>query len=198
MEQIEKKDLRFTRTEELIQKTFREMLQEMDYAQITIKELTQRAGINRKTFYLHYLSLDFLLGKLQSDLLIRFFQPVAGTVFPKDLKKVIWNLFEFSTNADALAEKILCSKGTFPPGEDPWESTRQKLCGDHDCFPGVTGPEKNMVLAYLTGSICEIYKQCVADGRRIPMEDAVNFSARLLSRGLLDSGVISEEPEWSN
>lgn len=44
------------------------MLREMDYSQITIKELTHRAMINRKTFYLHYHSLDELLGKLQTDI----------------------------------------------------------------------------------------------------------------------------------
>lgn len=57
-------DLRYIKTENLIQETFRSMLREMDYPQITIRELTRRAMINRKTFYLHYSSLDELLGKL--------------------------------------------------------------------------------------------------------------------------------------
>ena len=44
-------DLRYQKTEALIQKNFREMLEEMDYQQITIQELSLRAQINRKTFY---------------------------------------------------------------------------------------------------------------------------------------------------
>lgn len=43
-------DLRYIKTENLIQHTFCDMLREMDYSQITIKELTDRAMINRKTF----------------------------------------------------------------------------------------------------------------------------------------------------
>ena len=190
MQRVEKADLRYTRTEEVIQKTFREMLQEMDYSQITIKELTQRANINRKTFYLHYVTLDALLGTLQSGLLLRFFQPVANITLPNDLEKIVWNLFDFSANADPIAEKILCSKGAFPPGEDPWESTRLKICGHHDCFPGIPDLEKNMILAHITGSIREIYKQWVADGRKIPMEDAVHFTTKLISQGFLNGGLL--------
>jgi len=47
-----KEDLRVQRTKEFIRKTFEEMICEMDYEQISVKELTQRAKINRKTFYL--------------------------------------------------------------------------------------------------------------------------------------------------
>ena len=53
-----KEDLRSKRTKEFIRKTFEEMICEMDFEQITVKELTERAMINRKTFYLHYDSLD--------------------------------------------------------------------------------------------------------------------------------------------
>ena len=45
-----KEDLRIQKTREAIHKTFEEMICEMDYEQISIKELAQRARINRKTF----------------------------------------------------------------------------------------------------------------------------------------------------
>ena len=57
----EKEDLRVTRTREAIHSTFKEMICETDYDKITIKKLTERAGINRKTFYLHYNSPNDLL-----------------------------------------------------------------------------------------------------------------------------------------
>lgn len=49
-----KVDLRVQRTKENIRRGFEEMICEMDYEEMSIKELTQRAKINRKTFYLHY------------------------------------------------------------------------------------------------------------------------------------------------
>ena len=50
-------DLRYQKTERLIQQTFRELMGEMDYLQISIQKLADRAQINRKTFYLHYSSI---------------------------------------------------------------------------------------------------------------------------------------------
>lgn len=50
----------------------------MDYTQINIKELSERAMINRKTFYLHYNSLDELLGKMQLELYTDIIQSVSG------------------------------------------------------------------------------------------------------------------------
>ena len=67
-----KEDLRIQKTREAIHKTFEEMICEMDYEQISIKELTERARINRKTFYLHYNSLDDLLKELQNKMAENF------------------------------------------------------------------------------------------------------------------------------
>ena len=50
-ENEKKEDLRVVKTKEIIRNTFKNMILEMDYDYITIKELTERAKINRKTFY---------------------------------------------------------------------------------------------------------------------------------------------------
>lgn len=50
-------DLRVIKTQELIVGTFFQMLGEMPFSEITVKEITQRARINRSTFYRHYLDI---------------------------------------------------------------------------------------------------------------------------------------------
>ena len=37
------------------------LLEKKDYDYITIKEICEKAGVNRSTFYLHYETLDDLL-----------------------------------------------------------------------------------------------------------------------------------------
>ena len=64
VEKPKKEDLRVRKTREAIHSAFKAMICEMDFEQITIKELTQRAQINRKTFYLHYNGLEDLLAEL--------------------------------------------------------------------------------------------------------------------------------------
>lgn len=175
-------DLRYQKTEALIQKTFREMLAEMDYQQITIQELSQRARINRKTFYLHYASMDNLLHKMQTDTMKRFLEPVKDAKFPADLEKIVRNCYAFSESADKLDEKILNSKGHCPIAETQAES-EDILCfdEDYDQYP----PDKRLYLIiYINNCLTGIYRQWVKGGRKEPMEDMIQLTIRLISHGL--------------
>ena len=84
MKNLDKVDKRVEKTRSAIILAFKEMIIEKDFNQLTVKELAQRANINRKTFYLHYQSLDEILFDLTlevSDLLFEslnekgFFNP---------------------------------------------------------------------------------------------------------------------------
>ena len=48
-----KSDLRVVRTRNALRAAFEELIAETTLDKITVKALTDRAGINRKTFYLH-------------------------------------------------------------------------------------------------------------------------------------------------
>ena len=51
---------------------FLELLGKKDFAYITVKELCAAAGVNRSTFYLHYETLEDLLGECAQYLNARF------------------------------------------------------------------------------------------------------------------------------
>lgn len=63
-EERKRPDARTERTKEKIHAALREMVLEMDYSQITVSELTARAGIHRKTFYIHYETIEALFEEL--------------------------------------------------------------------------------------------------------------------------------------
>ena len=88
-----KVDLRIQRTKDSIRKTFEEMICEMDYEQISIKELAQRARINRKTFYLHYNTLDDLLREIQNEMAQNFIKRTQGLERPRDMDKITREFF---------------------------------------------------------------------------------------------------------
>lgn len=181
-------DLRYIKTEALIRKTFQDMLREMDYAQISIKELTDRAMINRKTFYLHYNTLDELLGKLQAELYMELLESISDFRIPDDLEKILWEMLTFGNKTDSINEKILCSQGNFPVGKNPRDDARKLLLHSFysdDTFLNRSELEQNILNAYLDGSISFIYSQWVADGRRLPLEKLVRFTADLISSGIM-------------
>lgn len=82
-------DLRVQKTIESINQTFEEMLIEMDYSKITVKELTNRAKINKKTFYRYYECIDDLLAEKQEMITTECLQNLAGYKIPDELDKII-------------------------------------------------------------------------------------------------------------
>ena len=64
-------DRRIRRTRRQLQRAMLELLQEKDVRSITVQELTQRADINRGTFYAHYRDIFDLLEQMERDLFDR-------------------------------------------------------------------------------------------------------------------------------
>lgn len=61
-------DKRVVKTRKLIIDTFKKMIIEMDYEDITIKELASRANINRKTFYSHFECIEDIVNELTEEI----------------------------------------------------------------------------------------------------------------------------------
>ena len=61
-------DKRMLRTREAIRCALLSLLNQKDVSQIRISELTEKAAISRKTFYLHYSSVDEALQELENEI----------------------------------------------------------------------------------------------------------------------------------
>lgn len=71
-EHIEKKDRRIGKTQKSIRDALTNLLEEKDVSQITIKELAECANINRKTFYMHYSSINAIFDKIEDETIEKF------------------------------------------------------------------------------------------------------------------------------
>lgn len=60
-------DRRVRYTKHIIKKTLLELLQTTPYERVTVKELCQKADINRATFYSHYESLTVLMEEIEYE-----------------------------------------------------------------------------------------------------------------------------------
>ncbi|MDO4925716.1 MAG: TetR/AcrR family transcriptional regulator [Turicibacter sp.] len=54
-------DRRVRRTKQLIKQSLIELMHEKEFKEITVKDITERADLNRGTFYLHYVDIYDLL-----------------------------------------------------------------------------------------------------------------------------------------
>ena len=193
MNQTPKQDLRFIKNEREIRKIFREMMAETDYSHITIKELTARAQINRKTFYLHYPSLDHLLASLQFEIMDPTFRMISETTFPDDVEKIIQHSFRLMAALDPVDKKILSAKGHFLDKKTPSDLIREHYFRKYDHFAGYDRFESNMIITYFSVCLGVIYRQWEVDGLRVPLEEMVPLATRLILHGL--SGTRLDIPE---
>ncbi|MBQ1922251.1 MAG: TetR/AcrR family transcriptional regulator [Lachnospiraceae bacterium] len=80
-EDRKREDRRVRRTRASIRRAFLDLLDEKSYGQITVTELSERADINRKTFYAYYSGMDELLRELEQDLMEDYEEVCAGINF---------------------------------------------------------------------------------------------------------------------
>ena len=87
-------DRRVLRTKKNIRQAFLRLLAEKNISQITIKELSDLADINRKTFYMYYSNIEEILFELEDELVQKLV-----LVFEKELfKNEALNSYSFFKN----------------------------------------------------------------------------------------------------
>lgn len=191
MEQVKKEDLRVRKTRKAIHNAFKEMICEMDYDQITIKELTQRAQINRKTFYLHYASLDDLLEEFQEEIADHFINRKVSYSNMKDIRDLIRVFYEHAANMPLLHERIMCS-GSYRP---IWDKINKRIMDyRRETNRGVFGLDEyseNLVFAYYGANSSLLFRQWVADGKKLSLEELIDIATRLICNGM--SSVVKDE-----
>jgi len=114
----ERVDPRVKRTRKLLQQAFLELLQEKGFASISIQDITQRATVNRATFYAHFPDKYALMDSILRE---QFQQALASTLPPspswgaQSLRLLIEGVFGFlrdcskprETQFDPLVERAV-------------------------------------------------------------------------------------------
>lgn len=106
-------DLRVERTRRAIQQAFHEMVNE-GAKRITVKELAERAGINRKTFYLHYDSIEALYSEELERILDDYFDNYETTPeAPEDIAGHAIRFFLYLAQQPPAIERLICTPAYF-------------------------------------------------------------------------------------
>ena len=180
-----KEDLRVQKTILALKKAFEELICEKDYDSIKVTELCQRSMINKKTFYHYYPSLDDLLAEMQAELSEAYLERVKDYRLPRDVAKVNRAFFEYSAEQGLAYEKITCATGAY-------SQTRQEMIdrviaetwGESETFRSLSPSQQRMVLNFISTVSVGCYREWVADGKQMPLEDVIQLSTTLMCGGL--------------
>ncbi|HIV67955.1 MAG TPA: TetR/AcrR family transcriptional regulator [Candidatus Butyricicoccus stercorigallinarum] len=120
---VQKEDRRIRRTKRLLRQALAELMNEKEFKDITVKEITDRADLNRGTFYFHYTDTYDLREKIEDEL-VRDFKAVISSYSPtpedysarqmlqqavayiEEQKFLIRTLFHSSSVGDGLQSKF--------------------------------------------------------------------------------------------
>ena len=180
-----KEDLRVQKTISALKKAFEELICEKEYDSIKVTELCQRSMINKKTFYHYYPSLDDLLAEMQAELSAAYLERVKDYQLPRDAAKVNREFFAYSAEQGLAYEKITCATGAY-------SQTRQEMIdrviaetwGESETFRSLSPSQQRMVLNFISTVSVGCYREWVADGKQMPLEDVIQLSTTLMCGGL--------------
>ena len=177
-------DLRVIKTIEAIKREFEALICEKNYEKITVKELCDRARINKKTFYHYYETLDALLEEMQAELSVGFLERVKDFALPEDLDKVNREFFLFASEQGPAYEKITCG-GTYHAIRDQMtDQVNSEAWSRSKKYQKLSDFDKKLLMDFINNTVLAAYRRWVEDGKTAPMEDVIALTNRLVLGGV--------------
>lgn len=174
-------DLRIQKTINGIYSAFEFLICEKDFERITVKELTERAQINKKTFYRYYPTINDLLAELQARYSQEYLKTVGTFEYPRDLMKSVRSFIEYSASQNEAYEKITCSGTYVGIRQQMIDQVMNNTWQNSSEFQQLDDWQQRTLISFMQNTGLEVYKQWVADKKRAPVEEVVQTAEALMS-----------------
>lgn len=142
------------------------LLEKKDYDRITVKEICEKAGVNRTTFYLHYESVNDLLEETISMINKRFTDSLS-TVDWGDLRKEVLTSEKYLKpyltliKENKRAYRVVRQKGNLFNTKDAFDGLYRTLFSPALSHFGVSERDKKYVLAFYTQGTVAIIEEWI-------------------------------------
>ena len=177
-------DLRVVKTIKGIKAAFEALICEKDYERITVKELCDRASINKKTFYHYYETLDALLAELQTELSSSYVERIRDYKLPEELDKVNREFFLYSAQQGLAYEKITINGNWHAIRDEMVSEVNDVGWGTSQAYQKLSGYEKRLLMSFVNNAVLGAYRQWIEDGKRQPIDEVIELTNRLVLGGV--------------
>ena len=195
-------DERVIKTKKLIKTALSELIQEKGFDHVTITDLTQRANINRGTFYLHYQDKYDLLEKFENEVLddintnaenyIKSIKDIdfLGEDFSNEIKPFINKVFTY------IKENYIIMKVILGPKSDMRFQNKIKKAlnilltekGWDNYFDSQnTFVSKNYFISYLVSAHIGVIRQWIDSGMNESAENMAEMISKMFFLGPFNS-----------
>ena len=182
-------DRRVRRTRARLRQALTQLLGEKDLRSITVRELTDRADVNRGTFYAHYKDIYDMLEQYENQLFDDLNVLLSGYTARQlqgDLSPVLEKVFRFVEDNRDLIPVLLTGQAKDPFFRRLYAVIREKCAGDwRGAYPvGAEEDGFNYALEFVVSGTVGLIQAWMQHGLRPPAGEMAAFTARVIQQGL--------------
>ena len=142
-----------------------------------------RAEISRRTFYMHYSTLDELLNELIDEIADGYTKKTNSLHGQYDLEEIVRTFLIYFAQQDELHERIICN-GNFEYISKRINRKIADVNHEHASHLGAGNQyEENIIIAYLNEAALGMYRRWVSDKKQLSLDDFIQLATRLLCSG---------------
>lgn len=198
MNTSEKTDRRIVRTKLLLRKALLELMKEKGMERVTVKDLTERADINRGTFYLHYRDPYDLLDQFKAEIL-KGLAEVLVTLNPYEMKAYAgkgepypnsMRVFEYLEKRADFFEIVFSPQGDLGVSLQIRDFIKKQL--HTHVFLKVTKEKElavphDFLFAYISSAMLGLIMHWFETGRKLSPAEMASLTTRIMADGPLAS-----------
>ncbi|MGI5888649.1 MAG: TetR/AcrR family transcriptional regulator [Oscillospiraceae bacterium] len=182
--QEKKEDLRVVKTQRAIKEAFKELVMEKNSSRITVKELAERAQIHRKTFYLHYTTIEALFEDVMRETAEQYYSEIDRLPPDASFSEVNRVFFEFMAKQEPYIEKMVCDPFYRDFSDKLFMSTMIHNRSRYNPYASYSKEEQSIINNFLCVTSVNIYRQWVSDGKKLPLGDLIELTDKLFVKGI--------------
>ncbi len=187
MQEEKKQDRRIVKTKKAIYRAFAQLLLEKDINDITIKDVADRADINRKTFYNYYCGIYDLTGEIENKILEKF----ENAIKDLDVNELLHDPNEFFNKLTDIINSDIDFYGHLMRIESNSSLVVKLVTSMKNKFKEIITPKTaldeqtlDIVLDYVTSGMMTVYQHWFNSDRSQPVESISRAVSTLTFRGI--------------
>ncbi len=183
----ENRDYRVRVTKMLIRKEFTELLKNKPIQSITVRELCERTGINRSTFYNHYQDVYDLLEKIEEEMLAELAEQLKKIAGENGLMSVSFfeGIFRFLGQNMDICVVVLGDNGDKRFLQRMLELGRKSCVQNYSlAFPKASEDEIEDFYAFVSNGCIGLMTRWIRQGMKKSPEELARIAKGIMTEAL--------------